>query len=277
MWVVVEEVRKSFKILLAYPAEVVFWIISPLLWVIPLVFQGKALVGTFSSTAFGNLAGTDEFIPYVLIGAIISTYMFSAVWSMGNSFRDETGFSAWHDGMEIRPHQRLKATGNYDGDHQVLLENIIVNSRYGMYVITPLEGMEDEPVLLVNRGWVENTPNAPLDAERLDVPTDRVTVRGRAGSLPRAGMKMGDAFESGDTWPKGAVYPSFDEVAAALGRDVQPFVLLMDKEEEHGFLRHWVPTEFGPGKHFGYALQWFAMGAVLSGLLVWDYRKKRFK
>ena len=63
---------------------------SPLLWVIPLVFQGKALIGAFNSTPFGALAGTDEFIPYVLIGAIVSTYMFSAVWSMGNSFRDET-------------------------------------------------------------------------------------------------------------------------------------------------------------------------------------------
>lgn len=90
MWVVVEEVRKSFKILLSYPIEVVFWLFSPLLWVIPLVFQGKALIGAFSSTPFGALAGTDEFIPYVLIGAIISTYMFSAIWSMGNSFRDET-------------------------------------------------------------------------------------------------------------------------------------------------------------------------------------------
>ena len=90
MWIVFEEVRKSIRILLAYPAEVIFWIFSPLLWVIPLVFQGKALVGAFSSTQFGNLSGTDEFIPYVLIGAIISTYMFSAVWSMGNSFRDET-------------------------------------------------------------------------------------------------------------------------------------------------------------------------------------------
>jgi len=44
-----------------------------------------------------------------------------------------------------------------------------------------------------------------------------------------------------------------------------------------GGRRTWsVPSEFGPGKHFGYALQWFAMGAVLSGLLVWNYRKKRF-
>jgi len=191
-------------------------------------------------------------------------------------FRDDTGFASWQHGMEVRPYQRLEASGNYDSEHQLLLENIIVNSRYGHYVITPLIGLSGEPVLLVNRGWIEKTAE-PLDIARLDLPANRLTVRGRAGSLPRAGMKMGDAVNAGDDWPKGAVYPSTEEVAAALGREVQPFVLLMDHEEEHGFFRHWVPTEFGPGKHFGYALQWFAMGAVLSGLLIWNYRKKRLK
>lgn len=191
-------------------------------------------------------------------------------------FRDETGFASWHNGMEIRPYQRLKATGSYDAAHQVLLENIIVNSRYGYYVITPLVGLADEPVLLINRGWIEKT-SEPFDLTQLDIPAGSVTVRGRAGSLPRPGMKMGDAFRPGADWPKSAVYPSAEEVATELGTGVQAFVLLMDHEEEHGFFRHWVPTEFGPGKHFGYALQWFAMGAVLSGLLVWNYRKKRFK
>jgi len=190
-------------------------------------------------------------------------------------FHNETGFTTWQHGMEVRPYQRLKASGRFDVDHQLLLENIIVNSRYGYYVITPLIGLSGEPVLLVNRGWIEKTAN-PADLSRLDLPSNRLTVRGRAGSLPRAGMKMGTAINVEDDWPKGAVYPSNEEVAAALGTEVQPFVLLMDHEEEHGFYRHWVPTEFGPGKHFGYALQWFAMGAVLSGLLIWNYRKKRF-
>ena len=90
MRVIIAELKKSFRILLAYPIEIGFWVISPLLWVVPLVFQGKALVGSLRSTAFGNFAGTEEFIPYVMIGAIVSTYMFSAVWSMGNSLRDET-------------------------------------------------------------------------------------------------------------------------------------------------------------------------------------------
>ncbi len=192
------------------------------------------------------------------------------------AFRDETGFAAWQDGMEIRSYQRLKATGRYDGERQILLENIIVNSRYGYYVLTPLAGAEGEPPLLVNRGWIEKTGDV-VDPAALEVPEGRITVRGRAGSLPRAGMKMGDAISPGSDWPRFAVYPDYEEVAAALGYAVQDFVLLMDHEEAGGFYRHWVPSEFGPGKHFGYAFQWFAMAAVLSGLLAWNYRKKRFE
>jgi cytochrome oxidase assembly protein ShyY1 len=226
-----------------------------------------------------------RWLPLVVGAVLVAQFAGLGAWQISRGlekraeqqiFRDESGFASWHDGMDVRPFQQIKATGNYDTDHQVLLENIIVNSRYGYYVITPLTGLDDEPVLLVNRGWLEKTGETP-DTAQLDLPSGRVTVRGRAGSLPRPGMKMGDAFRPGQDWPKGAVYPTVDEVAAELGTDVQAVVLLMDHEEEHGFLRQWVPTEFGPGKHFGYALQWFAMAAVLSGLLAWNYRKKRIQ
>lgn len=190
-------------------------------------------------------------------------------------FQAESIYTPWHDGMDIRSFQNLSATGTFDADHQLILDNIIINSRYGHYVLTPLEVAGDQPLLLINRGWIEKNANG-IDNSRLTLPAAEITVRGRAGSLPKPGYKMGDAILATDTWPKHAVYPSSEEVSAALGREIQPFVLLMDHNEENGFLRHWVPSEFGPGKHFGYALQWFAMGAVLSGLLVWNYRKKRF-
>ncbi len=192
-----------------------------------------------------------------------------------NLYRDESSFTTWQHGTDVRPYQRLKVEGRFDSAHQIVLENIIINSRYGNYIITPLEVADDAPVLLVNRGWIEKRVQ-PIDSAVLDLPAVTTTVHGRAGSLPRAGYKMGVAVSQTPDWPKYAVYPSADEVSAALGREVQPFVLLMDHEEAGGFYRHWVPTEFGPGKHFGYALQWFAMGAVLAGLLVWNYRKKRF-
>ena len=192
-----------------------------------------------------------------------------------NLFRDDAGFASWRNGMDVRPFQRLVAAGYYDQERQVLLDNIIVNGRTGYYVITPLAGLDGEPVLLVNRGWIEKT-GEDVDPTQLDAPDGQVSVRGRAGWLPRAGMKMGAAFEPGQAWPKVAVYPSDEEVSAELGRDVQDFVLLMDAAEPHGFYREWTPAEIGPGRHFGYALQWFAMGIVLSALLIWNYRKKRF-
>lgn len=191
------------------------------------------------------------------------------------AYQDETDFKEFVDGMAVRSFQRLKASGQYLGKQQIVLDNIIINSRYGHYVITPLELAADEPLLLVNRGWVEKVAG-DFPVEKLSLTGGNLVVRGRAGSLPKAGYKMGDAIEANQTWPMHAVYPSSEEISAALGRDIQPFVLLMEHDEEQGFLRHWVPTEFGPGKHFGYALQWFAMGAVLSGLLIWNYRKKRF-
>ena len=225
-----------------------------------------------------------RWLPLVVGACLVAFFAGLGAWQISRgldkraqqaAYRDETGFMEWHDGVAVRPFQRIRVTGHYDGERQFLLENIIVNSRYGYYVVTPLRGRADEPVLLVNRGWIEKTGDE-IDAGLLQVPAGRITVRGRAGSLPRAGMQMGDPVTPGSGWPKRAVYPGPEDVSAALGEEVQPFVLLMDHEEANGFRRHWVPSEFGPGKHFGYALQWFAMAAVLSGLLAWNYRKKRF-
>ena len=221
-------------------------------------------------------------IPYV-IGAILVLQFFAlSAWQISRGFEkkaeqeaceSQSGFASWSDGMEIRSFQKLKATGYFDSERQVLLENIIINSRLGYYVISPLRVSDRTPLLLVNRGWFERS-GAEIDPAMLDVKTSRVTVRGRAGSLPRAGYRMADAFAEDTGWPRIAVYPTLDEIAAVLGEPVQPFVLLLDPEEDLGFFRHWVPEEMGPGRHYAYALQWFAMAIVLAGLLVWNYRKR---
>ena len=133
----------------------------------------------------------------------------------------------------------------------------------------------DEPVLIVNRGWTEKS-GEDIDPSALALPDKRVTVRGRAGALPRAGYRMGEPVESSSTWPLHAVYPTLDELAAYLGREVQPFVLLMEPGEGPGLLRRWEPAEMGPGRHYAYAFQWFAMAIVLAGLLAWNFRKRGY-
>ena len=226
-----------------------------------------------------------SWLPYALGAVLVAQFAGLGVWQISRAqekravqeaFERQSGFTRFVDGMEVRPFQRLAAEGVFDAEHQFLLDNIIVDSRNGHYVLTPLVYSDDEPVLIVNRGWVERS-GEHVEPGALRVPQGRLTVRGRAGSLPRAGYRMGAAMESTSAWPRHAVYPMLDELAVALGREVQPFVLLMAPAGDNGLLRRWAPAEIGPGRHYAYAFQWFAMAVVLAALLAWNYRKRGFE
>ena len=39
--------------------------------------------------------------------------------------------------------------------------------------------------------------------------------------------------------------------------------------QKHIELRDWAAADTGVAKHYGYAFQWFALSALLSGLYVW--------
>jgi surfeit locus 1 family protein len=221
-------------------------------------------------------------LPYALGAVLVAQFAGLGVWQISRAqekravqeaFDRQTGYTPFVDGMGVQPFQRLAAEGAFDADHQFLLDNIIVDSRYGHYVLTPLVYSEEEPVLMVNRGWIEKT-GEDIEPSALALPDGRVRVRGRAGALPRAGYRMGAAIESASDWPLHAVYPTLDELAAYLGTELQPFVLLMDPGDEYGFLRRWEPAEIGPGRHYAYAFQWFAMALVLAALLAWNFRSR---
>ena len=227
-----------------------------------------------------------SWLPLVVGTVLVAQFAGLGVWQISRglgklesrqAYESESGYYNFHDGAEVRPYQALKASGRFDAERQFLLDNIILDSRYGYYVLTPLELGSNEPLLIVNRGWIEKRgpiPDLQAAADKIALDVTRVTVRGRVGSLPKPGMRMGDAISSAGNWPVLAVYPTREDLERELEREIQPFVLLMDPDDGNGFLRYWVPAEMGPGKHFGYALQWFAMGAVLAGLLAWHYRKR---
>jgi ABC-2 type transport system permease protein len=61
-----------------------------MLWVFPFLFQGKALVGSGNSAAFQQLTGDGNYMAFILIGAMVSNFIFSGLWGVGNSLREET-------------------------------------------------------------------------------------------------------------------------------------------------------------------------------------------
>lgn len=89
LFIVWSELVKNLKFLLAYPVVFVFWAIFPIFWFIPFILQGEAFVGGLQSSSFAQWAGTPEFIPFIVLGAILNSYVLTSLYGMGESIRRE--------------------------------------------------------------------------------------------------------------------------------------------------------------------------------------------
>lgn len=223
-------------------------------------------------------------LPY-LVGTSVAVLMLSAgFWQLERAtekraereaFAAEGAYRTFADGDAVRPYQPLEIRGTWLEGRDILLDNIIVRSRVGHYVLTPLATGFGEPLVLVNRGFV-TADRVGTAGEALTPAASVQSVRGRAGRLPRAGFRMGEPILDPETWPLRALYPEYGDIEAALGSNVQPFVLLLTADEPNGFERDWQPVGMTPARHTGYAVQWFLMALVLAGLMVWHARKRSF-
>ena len=161
--------------------------------------------------------------------------------------------------------QHVTASGYYDSTRQILLDNMPSSKgRPGYRVLTPFVREGSARLLMVDRGWV------PLGATRADLPsvsvdTGRRTVAGRLDQLPAPGIRVGSAATPGEvTWPRVLNFPQQADLEQVLGAKVESRILLLDPAQPDGFERVWRPAlAFGPERHLGYAIQWFAFAAAM--------------
>ncbi len=194
--------------------------------------------------------------------------------AMQRLFDADTGYAPLSDEMSVVDYQRITASGRFLDDRQFLIDNMILNSRVGYFVITPFEYASNKPLLIVNRGWVAATPDRSLPL-LMPLSAEDTEILGRVGHLPRVGIRSHDAVVQSSGWPKLATYPELSDLSAALGRDVLAFVLLLDPQDGDTLIRQWKPQGQGPAMHYGYAFQWFAMAAAVVSILIWQFLKRR--
>jgi surfeit locus 1 family protein len=176
---------------------------------------------------------------------------------------------------ELPRFQRLSLVGRYDAEHQFLLDNRTHDGRPGYEVLTPLV-RSDGRVLLVDRGWVPFTgsrkqlPDITCHCD----PAATVTLIGRSDDLPAAGLAAGRAAPPVDgTWPKVTSYPTMNELSAAMGRTLEPRIVLLDPREPNGYIRDWRPPGMQPVRHWSYAIQWWAFAVV--AVIFWAVASRR--
>jgi surfeit locus 1 family protein len=223
-----------------------------------------------------------RFLPPVAGVAFVIVFVSLGLWQLDRAgeknalmdqFEADAPYEQPSDYNTLEEFDRIAAHGQFQGDRQILIDNIPKGGRIGYFVITPFRPARNEPLLLVNRGWVPKTGLAD-DVADIAVAGDYMTVQGLVGHLPRVAIRPGDAFAVHGDWPRTALYPSLDEIAAELGEEVLPVILLLGPDAAGGFVRNWEPDISGPMTHYSYAFQWFSMATAVVLLVGWHIRKR---
>jgi surfeit locus 1 family protein len=161
---------------------------------------------------------------------------------------------------------RIEATGRYEAEYQILLDNRMHQGVPGYHVLTPLRIADGEMRVLVNRGWVA------LGADRsqlpvIDPPAGAVTVRGIA-TVPHLGFTLGDPMPLSRNAPAVWQQPDLAHYAAEAPFPIQPVLVLLDPASEAGGLvRSWPRLDTGIAVHQAYAFQWFML--ALAALVLY--------
>ncbi len=81
--------KKDWLHFLRYPLEGMFRIIEPVMWLTPIYFLGQSFATSNGATGFAAYVGTVDYMSFVLIGGIISSYVSAVFWGMGFSLKHE--------------------------------------------------------------------------------------------------------------------------------------------------------------------------------------------
>lgn len=164
----------------------------------------------------------------------------------------------------------VQLSGTFMRDEYFLLDNRISGGRFGYEVLGILQLSDGSGTVLVNRGWIAG------DSSRRQLPevppvSGRVGLTGHVYVAPGAPFLLAEQqLEAG--WPKRIQAVEMDKlqppVMAATAGIVFPYPVRIDADGSGALLVDWKVVNVSPQKHQGYALQWFAMAAVLFAFYV---------
>ena len=233
------------------------------------------------------------FIPTLAMLPLLALLLWLGQWQWDRAAEKQTLLDRWAgqallapvalptapDGNTTATAQFLRvfASGAYLPDSQVLLDNQTHGGKAGYRVLTPLL-LADGSALMVDRGWVALPGNARDRLPNVAVSSANRRVQGRLDHFRQAALReaTGPLLAVRDNRPRVMNYPDGAAVSAAIGRPVYPLVLLLEGTEPDGFVREDAPTlSFGPERHVGYAIQWWALAVTLVLLWSWTALKPK--
>ena len=162
--------------------------------------------------------------------------------------------------------RKVRVSGVFDPAGTIYLDNRMLDSAAGFYVITPLVISEGLPAVLIDRGWKARDMQ---DRARVAVampPAGRVNVEALAVGRPSALLELSGKPELRvpGIW-QNLDYTAYEQ---ATGRSVARFVIQESGNGADGLRREWPRPASGVEKNLGYAFQWYLLAVLIAALAV---------
>lgn len=169
------------------------------------------------------------------------------------------GVLTGQDLSTLPDHRRVQLHGRFEGDHTWLLDNKQRRGRVGYEVVSAFR-LNDNSVVLVNRGWLQGTPQREVLP---DIPavTGEQTLFGELMTASTHPLLDGTSEREG--WPKVIMAIEPAAMAVHLGEPLSERYVRLDEGSSGALVTGWQPVNVSSAKHLGYALQWFGMAVAL--------------
>ena len=165
--------------------------------------------------------------------------------------------------------RQVRLQGRWQQDATFLMANRIHQGQLGYEAYTPFQLAGDQTILLVNRGWIDQTAATQLPQ------TDQPTPPSGRLHIPQKGFTLGAAYREQPSWPKVAQYFDAPALSAALGNELQPAVVALNRDHPAALTPIWQPRTTPAARHFAYAVQWWSLAMTLAIFgLIWHRRAR---
>ena len=71
-----------------YPLNAAFRVLQPIIWLTPVYFLGRSFAGAGGS-GFAGYAGSADYMSFIIVGAVLSSFVSSVFWGMGYALKTE--------------------------------------------------------------------------------------------------------------------------------------------------------------------------------------------
>lgn len=216
------------------------------------------------------------FIPHLAAASVICACLWLMNWQIERAGDKRQRLDAvahapmldlFEASAETQLPARIRSSGRFEPERQLLLDNQVHQRQPGVHVLTPWR-MADGRRILVNRGWAPWPDRQPPRPNPAPPSTER--IEGLMTAPPEVGLRLGEgSVLRADQWPNLATYFDLDTISALYGPELLPAVVQLDPSHPaHLTGADWPITTFGPERHLGYAFQWGLMAAVVAAIWI---------